>query len=120
MLPAKFFWLGSGFAFFATVLAAIDSANALAMAGWITTIGLAALGVYTRAREIKRDQDVRDKEARRGDCEDQLRGVIAALTDLRHENDQLKILVDKWKELADSLRGDRDNSPKPKEPPSKS
>jgi hypothetical protein len=63
MNESKTWLIATAATFASSVLAQIATWDAAAAAGYISVVGLASIAVYTKFREVKRDQNMRDREA---------------------------------------------------------
>jgi len=108
MFTTAKFWLIcsllTGFVTFAATMGQIDIA---ALIGYGSAIGLAGVALYSRWREAKRTQDVKDREAARSDCEEARKAEVEArkvlevrVKALEETNGELQELVEKWRALA--------------------
>ena len=105
MFTAKFWVIASVGMWFLTFAATMGSIDIPALIGYCSAAGLALLALYSKYRETKRAQDVRDREAQKADCEEALKAVRDRVDSLEKANGDLKELADQWKSMAEQHRG---------------
>ena len=97
MIEGKFLAIfGLGYGILIAVVSAADASTwALAAAGMITAVGMAALGLYKNYRTTKHDADVQDGPLLQGRVVE----LQAKVVDLQVQLDNAKGLAGKWQAL---------------------
>jgi membrane protein implicated in regulation of membrane protease activity len=116
MIPAKLWGMASVATLIGGMIGAVIAQAATwdvtAIVTYVGAVGLAALALYSKAREEKRKQDGLDRESRRDDCEKELAEVRGDVAELKQRNGDLKSELDRWKALFDSSQ----HQPRPRPP----